>query len=118
MKRKIHLLLALFFLWGWPLLWASYAFAAGAMQAQSVDFFGELWTKIQQAGPFAAFFMVWMTFRSEKRSDKLQAERDGLLERVIVGLTNATNVIDKQSLVIERLLARAELIKAQQDAGS
>lgn len=84
-----------------------------AQQAQiaSPDFFSDLWTKVQQAGPFAALICLWFLWRSEKRSDRLQTERDGLLERVIVGLTNATNVIDKQSLTIERLLVRAELTK-------
>lgn len=92
----------------WPLvLWlltgAGWA-QPGVPVAPQVDFFGELWVKVQQAGPFAALICLFFLLRSERRSDRLQAERDGLLERVITGLNNATSTLDKQTAVIERLL--------------
>lgn len=79
----------------------------GVPQTQ-VDFFSDLWSKVQQAGPFAALVCMFFLWRSEKRSDQLLAERDGLLERVITGLNNATASVASQTKTLERAMTLLE----------
>lgn len=98
-----HYLTVLFVLLVIPL--SSAVWAQAGQQPTQVDFFTDLWVKVQQAGPFAAMISLFFLWRSEKRSDRLLAERDGLLERVIVGLTNSTATVDGLNKTLERSTA-------------
>jgi hypothetical protein len=95
--------------------WALYVFAYalfGTAAAQTispiierVDFLPDLWSKVQQGGVIGAMFAIYFMWRAERRLDKLQSERDGLLERVILGLSTSTQTIEKQNSVLDKMTA-------------
>jgi hypothetical protein len=70
---------------------------------ERVDFLSDLWAKVQQGGVIGAMFAIYFMWRAERRLDKLQTERDGLLERVILGLSVSTQTIDNQNSVLDKM---------------
>lgn len=111
LRRSIWQILLVFFILGvWPL--GSVVLGAATADAGSTtDFIGDLWQKVQQAGPFASMLLIYFLWRSEKRSDRLQEERDGLLERVLNALHGATSTVEKLTLTLDRLLTQQQINK-------
>lgn len=91
-NRYVVLFLALVFVAlpaGLALSAVVYQSAMGAVP----EFLPNLWEKIQQAGPFSTAVMIYMWTRSEAERRKLQDERDGLLERVLMAMNNGTQAL-------------------------
>lgn len=62
--------------------------------------FIEIWEAAKLAGPFGTLIMAFVWWRTDSERKHLQKERDGLLERMLLSMTSATDAIKENTQAI------------------
>lgn len=62
----------------------------------------DLWEMAKAAGPFGTCLMLTLFFLERRDRMKLQGERDALLERVLMSITQQTEAVKDAKRAIER----------------